>query len=163
VDRELVPLRTQGHGEEMSSRSRRSRRLDLLLRAADDRPVIAEVKARSDQHPFYGFIQALMHVSQLASPAQRKRLSACYPDLEPSGPVDVCLILAGNARYFFEPEGGWKRRPKFKPQLADEARRLCEGFTADGRAERFVRTITWLEGSMLDGNLVFSERWACTA
>jgi hypothetical protein len=163
VDRELVPLRTQGYGEDMSSRSRRSRRLDLLLRASEGRPVIAEVKAKTDQHPFYGFIQALMHVSQLSSPAQRKRLSACYPDLQTSGPVDVCLILAGNAHYFFEPQDGWKRKPKFKPQLADEARRLCEGLTSDRRAEQFVRTIRWLEGSMVCGNLVFSQRFAYPA
>jgi hypothetical protein len=146
----------------MSGRSRRSRRLDLVLRASHGRPVIAEVKAKTDQHPFYGFIQALMHVSQLASAAQRERLSACYQELESNGPVDVCLILAGNARYFFEPEGGWKRKPAFKPRLAAEAQRLCQGFTADGRAKDYVRAIRWLEGSMLGGNLAFSERFACT-
>lgn len=65
-----------GKGEEMSRRSRRSRRLDLMLRASDGRPVIVEVKAKPDPHPFYRFVQALMHVSQLANPAQRKRLAS---------------------------------------------------------------------------------------
>jgi hypothetical protein len=162
VARELVPLRTAGQGREMSRRSRRSRRLDLVLRAPDGAPVVTEVKAKTDQHPFYGVIQALMHVSQLASPAQRKRLTGRFPTLVSSGPVDVCLILAANSRYFFEPAGGRKRQPAFKPQLAHEAQRLCEGFVGDARTQDYVRTITWLEGSMIDGKLVFAERLKCS-
>lgn len=157
VARELVPLRTAGQGDEMSRRSRRSRRLDLLLRASDRAPVVAEVKARTDQHPFYALIQALMHVSQLAGASQRERLHAHYPGLQESGRMDVCLVLAGNARYFFEPHR--QRKPKFKPQLASEAQRLCDAFVKDQRTHAYVRTITWLEGSMAHGSLVFAERF----
>jgi hypothetical protein len=119
VDRELVPLRTSAHGGATSARSRRSRRLDLLLAASDGAPVISEIKAQTDQHPFYALVQLLMLAAQLATPYQRDRLSKHYPAISRTdGPLELCLVLAGNERYFFEPPGGWKRKPQFKPQLA---------------------------------------------
>lgn len=157
VARELVPLRTAGEDAETSALSRASRRLDLLLADGERTPVLTEVKARGDQHPFYGTVQVLLLASQLASPSQRRRLSV-HHQLRPDGPADLCLVLAANARYFFEPEGGWKRAPKFKPQLTREAERVSAAFVQDARTHPFVRSITWLEATMVDAKMVFVER-----
>ena len=157
VARELVPLRTSGQGAETSALSRASRRVDLLLADAERTPVVTEVKAKSDQHPFYGTVQALLLAAQLASPAQRRRLTT-HHGVKPDGPIDLCLVLAANARYFFEPEKGWKRTPKFKPKLTEEAGRLSAAFVADARTHPYVRSITWLDARMGDGQLVFARR-----
>ncbi len=155
--RELVPLRTSGQDANTSALSRASRRLDLLLADQERTPVLTEVKARGDQHPFYATVQVLLLASQLASPSQRLRLAA-HHQLKPDGPVDLCLVLAANARYFFEPEAGWKRAPKVKPKLTVEAERLSAAFVADTRTHAYVRSITWLEAKMLDAKLVVAER-----
>jgi hypothetical protein len=65
-------------------------------------PVLTEVKARGDQHPFYGTVQVLLLESQVASPSQRRR-PARHHQLRPDRPVDLCLVLAANPRYIFEP------------------------------------------------------------
>lgn len=156
ADRELVPLRTAGQDPATSALSRASRRLDLLLRDSDGTPVVAEVKAKGDQHPFYGMVQVLLLAAQLASQAQRSRL-ATFHGMK-GGPMDVCLVLAANARYFFEPVEGWTRKPKFKPDLTTEAARLCEGFAEDPRSHAYVRSIIWLDAEMAEGRLVFTER-----
>jgi hypothetical protein len=157
VARELVPLRTSGQDANTSALSRASRRLDLLLADQERTPALTEVKARGDQHPFYATIQVLLLAAQLASPSQRSRLAA-HHQLKPDGPVDLCLILAANARYFFEPEEGWNRAPKFKPKLTVEAERLSAAFVADPRTHAHVRSITWLEARMVDAKLAFAER-----
>ena len=150
-------IRTSGQDAQTSALSRASRRIDLLLADSERAPVLTEVKARSDQHPFYATVQVLLLAAQLASPSQRRRLAA-HHQLKASGPVDLCLILAANARYFFEPEVGWKRAPKFKPKLSAEAERLSAAFVADPRTHGYVRSITWLEAKMVNANLVFAER-----
>lgn len=158
VEREIVPLRAAGYGKGTSDLSRRSRRLDLLLTDDQRAPVVTEVKAKTDQHPFYGMIQVLLLAAQLASVPQRERLRE-HHGVAGSGPMGVCLVLAANARYFFEPPGGWvSNPPKYKPQLAHHAARLCEGFIADPRVHRHIDSITWLEARMADGRLVFQER-----
>ncbi len=155
--RELVPLRTAGQDPARSALSRASRRLDLLLRDPDGSPVVTEVKAKGDQHPFYGMVQVLLLAAQLASQAQRSRLATRH-GVNAAGPMDVCLVLAANARYFFKPVEGWTRKPKFKPDLTTEAARLCEGFAEDPRSHAYVRSIIWLDAEMAEGRLVFTER-----
>jgi hypothetical protein len=159
LDRELVPLRTAGGDKETSAKSRASRRLDLLLVADDGTPVITEVKAKADQNPFYALVQLLMLAAQLSTLHQRVRLNNCYAELRQSaGPADLCLIVAANLRYLYEPPDGWKaRRPKFRPALALEAERLSTELLTETQLERYLRRITWLDASIVEGRLTFTR------
>jgi hypothetical protein len=92
LDRELVPSRT-------TSPSRFERpegtklRLDLLL-SAGKRPVIAEVKALSDENAYYALVQGLAVCAQLTPAAQRERLANSYSGLAETGPIELWIVLA---------------------------------------------------------------------
>ena len=92
VDRELTPSRTTSPSHFEDGLGTRII-LDLLLRAGN-RPIVAEVKAGGDEHAYYALIQALAACAQLAPPAQRARLAEKYPDLAPSGPLQLWIVLA---------------------------------------------------------------------
>ena len=103
LDRELVPTRSKSRKVEYDNPDGGERvRLDLLFGASeggDSRPdelapVVAEVKALGDESVYYALIQGLNCCAQLASAAQRKRLSAAYPRLSAECPMELWIVLA---------------------------------------------------------------------
>jgi hypothetical protein len=94
VDRELTPSRTTSPSE-FENRLGTSIILDLLLRAGSQ-PIVAEVKADSDENAYYALIQGLAACAQLAPQAQRARLAQMHPDLASGGPLQLWIVLAGH-------------------------------------------------------------------
>lgn len=100
VDRELTVTRAPGFlleredgGPPQTTRNGPS--LDLLLRnAADDKPILAEVKIERDKDPFFALVQVLMAVAYLQPGPQRRRLGLHDPDFDlAEETLDAYLLL----------------------------------------------------------------------
>ena len=72
---------------------------DLLLRSADGKPTVGEVKVSTargdDADPLYALVQALALAAQLTPASQRKRLRRQHEDagFAQSGRLDVLIFL----------------------------------------------------------------------
>ena len=84
VEREVVPERATGT-------AMRGRRIDWLAMNAHDRtPILAEIKVRNDNNPFYALIQLLLYAATLSTGSQQTRLRRHFPALKelPEPPSD---------------------------------------------------------------------------
>jgi len=109
--------------------------LDQLL--AGERPIIAEVKIRKDQNPFYALIQALTAAVELLTPAQRDRLRKRYPQSFPNNDdrtVDIYLII-----YQWHQNGAvWK-------DLFHHTQETCHALSKITEVQKYITTIAILE------------------
>jgi len=103
LDRELVPTRSRSQEVGYDDPDGGERvRLDLLFGASrygtalkgELAPVVAEVKALSDENVYYALIQGLNCCAQLSSTAQRDRLAETYHELSAECPMELWIVLA---------------------------------------------------------------------
>lgn len=151
VDRELDCMRTSpGVNLEDGTPSKMALKLDLLLANADDgTPIVAELKIRKDQNPFYGLVQALAATAVLVTAAQRARLRNIYgldAALRIGGPyVDVYVILS-------EPPRTGKWTPILERSLV-----LADRLVAQPEVSALVRRIEFLHAEGGPDGLMFGR------
>jgi hypothetical protein len=144
VDREIFLARTK-----LTENYWTPRTLDLLLVSAEGRPIVGELKIRSDSLPYFALIQALMHAAELTSEAQRTRLADLYPDkgfrFGEKGPwVDVDLIA-----YKVPDDTSRKRSLELAKEIASK-------LMADERVAKLIGRIAFLEARPDGERLAFS-------
>lgn len=87
LEREISPLR--GSGLERRS-------MDLLLLNEDGTPILGELKRGPDSLPYYALIQLLVHLVELSSASQRRRLVALgVPPDKRNARMDLYLLAYG--------------------------------------------------------------------
>jgi hypothetical protein len=147
LDRELMPSRATGPSRFEQPKGTRII-LDLLF-AAGPRPVIAEVKAQSDENAYYALIQGLAACAQLAPPAQRQRLSDHYKPLTASGPLALWIVLADH-----------NSRGRDKRALIDLSREIAAGLLARESVTRWVAEIACIDAVLPgSGPVRLTGRW----
>jgi hypothetical protein len=147
VARELTPSRTtspSNFGRPQGTKIT----LDLLL-GAGTRPVVAEVKAQSDENVYYALIQGLAACAQLAPPAQRHRLATYCPPLDASSPLALWIVLADH-----------NSRGEDKKAMVGLAKDISEALLAQERVTRWVNEIRCVEAELpRSGPVRLAPRW----
>lgn len=121
--------------------------IDLLLRAEDGAPVVAEVKVKEDRDAFYALIQALAAAAQLVTPSQRERLREQYPELDSSAAVEVWLVIVPRTS-----------AGQHHQHLLAQARRLAAGLSDQKAMAPFVRRIAFVDVTSDEGRLSFTRQ-----
>jgi hypothetical protein len=136
VDYEVVPARTTGNTVyDDGKRGTTWVRLDQLL--VGKRPIIAEVKIRTDKNPFYALIQALTAAVELLTPAQQDRLRRHYPQSFPNNDdrtVDIYLIIYQ-----------WRRNGQAWQDLLAYAQETCHALSRIAKVQKYITTFAVLE------------------
>lgn len=146
IGRELVPSRTTSPSRFEKSLGTKLR-LDLLF-SNRGQPVVAEVKAVSDENVYYALIQGLAVCAQLAPGAQRKRLSGEY-ELAKTGPLELWIVLASH-----------NSRGEDKAAMVNLARDIAEGLLLEKPVASVLSRIACVEAEIPPrGPVQLSERW----
>jgi hypothetical protein len=151
VDRELVPSRTTSPARFERSLGTKLR-LDLLF-SNGGRPVVAEVKAVSDENVYYALIQGLALCAQLAPAAQRKRLTKRYPELNETGPLELWIILASH-----------NSRGRDKAEMLKLSRDIAGRLLRYQRVAKCLSAIICVDAQIpASGPVLLTECWATSA
>jgi hypothetical protein len=137
LEREPSPLR--GSGLER-------RQMDLLLLSADGHPILGELKRAADNLPYYALIQLFVHLVELSSSSQRRRLSTLGVPAAACGlPMDLYLIAYGDP-HVTHTEASLEATERI-------ARQLMRHPTCGLREH--VRRVVYLEAKPVAGSLAF--------
>jgi hypothetical protein len=141
LDNEIFPGRTKGEFR-MEERT-----FDLLL-ASENRPVVGELKIKTDSLTYYALIQALMHAAELATASQVERLREHY-DVGGESQVDVFLIA-------HEPVEEGKFRSRSLKASARITKQLCASPSFAERIARVAYVRSYPQGDGLRFEPVFA-------
>jgi len=164
VDRELLVQRTTSPATwEDGSRNIGGLRLDVLLAdAADQTPIIGELKLPGDMDPFFALVQVLACAAHLATPYQYERMRrhlqrGNFPRLSSPPRVDVWVLFVDSP----DSEPGQRPRGKYMADLHAATETLAPRLLAQDGIRRSVRRIAGLGTSLDPSGAVASEvHWA---